>query len=54
VPGAQNWYDAWGNFLEGIPTIYVFVEPDEGGEKLWKAVSNCPSLKGRVRRMVAE
>jgi hypothetical protein len=54
VPGAQNWDDAWGTFLEGIPRIYVFVEPDEGGEKLWKAVSSCPALESRVRRVVAE
>ncbi len=54
VPGARNWDDAWGAFLEDISKIYVFVEPDEAGEKLWKAVSNCPALKDRVRRMVAE
>ncbi len=54
VPGARNWDEAWGAFLEGIPRIYVFVEPDEAGEKLWKAVSNCPALKGRVRRVVPE
>jgi hypothetical protein len=54
VPGARNWDDAWGAFLEGIPRIYVFVEPDAAGEKLWRAVSNCLALKGRVRRMVPE
>ncbi len=54
VPGARNWNNAWGAFLEDIPKIYVFVEPDAAGEKLWEAVSNCPSLKGRVRRIAAE
>ena len=54
VPGAQNWDDSWGALLEGIPRIYVFVEPDAAGEKLWRAVSNCPALKGRVRRVVPE
>jgi len=54
VPGAQNWDDAWGAFLEGIPRIYVFVEPDAAGEKLWKAVANCSALKDRVRRVVPE
>jgi DNA primase len=54
VPGARNWDDAWGALLEGIPRIYVFVEPDAAGEKLWRAVSNCPALKGRVRRVVPE
>jgi hypothetical protein len=52
VPGAQNWDDAWGAFLKGIPRIYVFIEPDAAGEKLWEAVSNCPALKGHVRRVV--
>jgi hypothetical protein len=54
VPGAQNWDDAWGAFLEGIPKIYVFVEPDRAGEKLWTAVSSCPALEGRVRRVIPE
>jgi hypothetical protein len=54
VPGAQNWDDSWSALLEGVPRIYVFVEPDAAGEKLWKAVSNCPALKDHVRRVVPE
>jgi hypothetical protein len=50
VPGAQNWRDDWADHLDGIPKIYVMVEPDAAGGDLWKAVSGCEALAGRVRR----
>jgi hypothetical protein len=52
VPGSGNWRDEWAVYLDGIPEILVCVEPDEAGEKLWKAVSKCLMLEGRLRRVV--
>ncbi len=34
IPGANNWRDDWAELLSSIPTIYVVVEPDKGGEAL--------------------
>jgi hypothetical protein len=31
IPGANNWKEEWARHLEGIPIIYVVVEPDKGG-----------------------
>lgn len=31
LPGASAWQEAWADFLEGIPRIYVVLEPDAGG-----------------------
>ena len=49
VPGAQNWQDGWGVILDGIDTLIVTVE-DEAGERLFKAVSACGRLAGRLER----
>lgn len=34
LPGASSWRDAWADYLDGIATIYVVIEPDRGGESL--------------------
>jgi hypothetical protein len=52
VPGVQNWRPEWAEFLEGIDRVFVFVE-DEAGEKLWRALLECPTLGNRVRRVSA-
>jgi hypothetical protein len=52
VPGAGNWRPEWAEFLEGIDRVFVFVE-DEAGEKLWRAMLECPALDSRVRRVSA-
>src|SRR5579875_882419 len=48
-PGAKNWQDERdAPLLNGIPTIYIVVEPDSGGEgvKAWLATSR---LRDRVK-----
>jgi hypothetical protein len=50
VPGAQNWRNEWGVLLDGIDTLIVTVE-DEAGERLFKAISGCERLAGRVERV---
>jgi hypothetical protein len=34
----DNWRDAWALHLDGIPKIFVMVEPDEAGKKLWRSL----------------
>jgi hypothetical protein len=48
IPGATNFKEEWTNLLEGIPLLYVVIEPDTGGEavKKWLAKSK---LRDRVR-----
>ena len=49
VPGAQNWRDEWAVLLDGIGLLIVPIE-DAAGEKLWKALSACGCLAGRLER----
>ena len=52
VPGAKNWRGEWAEHLFGISKILVCVEPDAAGEDLWHEVSSCPSLSGRLAKVV--
>ena len=52
VPGASNWKDEWAPHLAGIEEIFVLVEPDSGGLRFWKKISNCPDLSARVKMAV--
>ena len=52
VPGAKNWRDGWATHLDGVPKILVCVESDAAGEELWRKVSGCSALAGRVAKMV--
>jgi hypothetical protein len=52
VPGVDSWRDEWAPHLEGIPKIFVMVEPDEAGKKLWRTLVSCKSLAGRLRKVV--
>jgi hypothetical protein len=52
VPGVDNWRDEWAGHLNGIPKVFVVVEPDEAGKKLWWALVGCDALAGRLRRVV--
>jgi len=36
IPGAGIWREEWVEDLEGIPTIYFVVEPDQGGQSVLK------------------
>jgi putative DNA primase/helicase len=53
VPGVDNWRDEWAERLNGIPKIFVVVEPDEAGKKLWRALVSCKALDGRLRKVVS-
>ncbi len=52
IPGAKNWKDEWAEQLDGIDTILVCTEHDEASESLWQKVSSCPSLAGRLGKVV--
>jgi hypothetical protein len=52
VPGVDNWRDEWAEHLNGIPEIFVMVEPDEAGKKLWRTLVSCKTLYGRLRKVV--
>jgi putative DNA primase/helicase len=52
VPGVDNWRDEWALHLHGIPKIFVMVEPDEAGKKLWRSLVGCNALAGRLRKVV--
>jgi hypothetical protein len=53
VPGVENWKDEWVEHLNGIPKIFVVVEPDEAGNKLWRTLVSCKTLAGRLRKVVS-
>ena len=52
VPGVDNWRDEWALHLDGIPKIFVMVESDEAGKKLWRSLVGCNALAGRLRKVV--
>jgi len=53
VPGAKNWKDEWADFFDGIDLLIVPIE-DKAGEELWKKLSGCEKLAGRLERTVIE
>jgi putative DNA primase/helicase len=52
VPGVDNWREEWAEHLNGIPKVFVVVEPDEAGKKLWRSLVGCDALAGRLRKVV--
>jgi len=48
IPGSKSWQESWTEYLKDIPVIYVFIEPDSGGEAVFKWISNS-SIKERVQ-----
>jgi hypothetical protein len=52
VPGVDNWRDEWAEHLNGISKIFVMVEPDEAGKKLWENLTKCEVLDGRLIKVV--
>jgi len=52
VPGVDNWRDEWAEHLNGISKVFVVVEPDEAGKKLWRSLVGCNALAGRLRKVV--
>jgi hypothetical protein len=53
VPGVDNWRDEWAEHLNSISKIFVVVEPDEAGKKLWRTLISCRALDGRLRKVVS-
>lgn len=53
VPGANTWKEDWAPLLDGIPVIYVVIEPDKGGEavRAWLGKS---AIRERVRLVTLE
>jgi hypothetical protein len=52
VPGGDNWRDEWADHLDDIPKIFVVVEPDEAGKKLWRTLVSCKTFDGRLKKVV--
>ena len=52
IPGVDNWRDEWADHLDDVPKIFVVVEPDEAGKKLWRSLVGCNALAGRLRKVV--
>jgi hypothetical protein len=52
VPGVDNWRDEWAEHLNGISKIFVMVEPDEAGKKLWRSLVRCTALAGRLQKVM--
>src|SRR5262249_7839259 len=56
VPGASAWQEAWAEHLAGIAKIFVFVEPDAGGDAMlrWLAKSSIRARSYIVRLPTAK
>jgi hypothetical protein len=48
IPGAATWKSEWDTALIGIDTIYVMIEPDQGGARVLKWLPKRP-WRDRVR-----
>ena len=48
LPGASTWSEAWADYLDGVGTVYVVLEPDQGGNAIrnWLARSR---IRDRAR-----
>jgi hypothetical protein len=51
LPGAATWREEWAAALDGIPTLYVVIEPDRGGMAVrdWLATSRLRHCARLVR-----
>jgi hypothetical protein len=48
VPGANNWKEEWASHLADFETIYVVIEPDQGGEAMRKKLAKS-SIRTRLK-----
>lgn len=48
APGASGWQEEWAVYFDGIPIIYIIIEPDAGGEATLKWLAKS-SLRERAR-----
>jgi hypothetical protein len=53
LPSASAWRGEWEDLLEGFATIYVVIEPDQGGETLLKHLTRS-RLRDRIRLIVMD
>jgi putative DNA primase/helicase len=53
VPGASTWKAEWDVLFADIPTIYLVVEPDQGGKTLLKRLTQS-SLKDKIKTIRVE
>jgi hypothetical protein len=40
LPGANTWTEDWSSHLQGIETVYVMIEPDNGGQAVKEWLSS--------------
>lgn len=48
LPGANTWRNEWAAYFDGIGTIYVVIEPDQGGATVLDKLSRSP-LRDRIK-----
>ena len=53
IPGAASWREQWEKFLDGIPILYVLIEPDAGGDAVLKWVAES-RINNRIRLISME
>jgi hypothetical protein len=51
IPGAKNWADEWGTYLDGIETVLVAIEPDDAGESMWSKLMASTELYPRLEKV---
>ncbi len=54
IPGVESWKKfgaTWIDHLDGIPTLLVPVEADQGGERFWTLLSSSEKLRDRIHRL---
>ncbi|MBN2416959.1 hypothetical protein JXO52_14020 [bacterium] len=47
IPGANSWKEEWADYFENILRIYVFIEPDSGGDAVLSLIG-----KSKIRDRV--
>lgn len=46
LPGASTWKEAWRGSFQGVAEVYVWREPDQGGDRLVSAIaSDLPDIR---------
>jgi hypothetical protein len=48
IPGAATWKNEWSPYLDGIPKLFLTVEPDRGGTTLREKLAAAP-CRDRIR-----
>jgi hypothetical protein len=53
IPGASIWRPAWDAYLDDIATVFVVLEPDQGGETVSTWIRRC-AFRDRVQFLTFE